>query len=72
MAAGAFQELVSHVEWGQPLELFPTGKATNVARTIWSTCHCYISLELFNINFSNKPDETYARLLIGLRNSLAT
>ena len=72
LAAGAFQELVNHLERCQVLGLFQSDKATNVAQMMWATCHGYVSLEILNINFSDKPDETYIRLLSGLRNGLAT
>ena len=72
MAAGAFEELVGHVERCQALGLFRSDKATNVAQMLWATSHGYVSLEILGINFSDRPEETYQRLLTALRDGLAT
>jgi AcrR family transcriptional regulator len=68
VAGRAHQALVAHVERCQEIELFAGVSANDAAQVIWSACHGYVSLELIGINFSAKPDETYALMLETLRN----
>ena len=72
MAAGAFQELVGHIERCQTQGLFAAHKATDMAQMMWATSHGYVSLEILGVNFSERPDETYLSLLRALRSGLTS
>jgi AcrR family transcriptional regulator len=70
VAARAHQALVAHVERCQEIGLFADASPNDAAQVIWSACHGYVSLELIGINFSARPDETYAMMLETLRDGL--
>ena len=63
VAGRAHQALVTHVERCQAIGLFSGANANDAAQVIWSACHGYVSLELIDINFSAKRDETYVFML---------
>ena len=65
-AARAFGELVNLVLRAQGAKEIQDGSASDIAQTVWSACHGFVSLELLSINFSTNPDASYQNLLTTL------
>jgi AcrR family transcriptional regulator len=67
VAAEAYETLVVTVERCQEAGFLLGAPAHDAAQVIWSACHGYVALELLDINFATNRDETFAHLLMTLR-----
>lgn len=59
----SIQVLINDIELLQARQQVRTGDSLALAQQVWSVVHGYVSLELFTINFSSTPNETYRQLL---------
>ncbi len=59
----SIQVLIADIELLQSQQEIRDGDSLSIAQQVWSVVHGYVSLELFTLNFSSTPDETYGRLL---------
>ncbi len=69
-AARAFEALVNQVERAQVEGHFTGAAPGDVAQMLWSTCHGFVSLEILDVNFANRRDDTYAAMIAGLLRGL--
>jgi AcrR family transcriptional regulator len=63
IAAAAFSELVTHVQYAIDRDAIPPADALDVAQQIWSTVHGAVSLELAGLIRTQDPAASYEHLL---------
>ena len=61
--ARSIRVLIDDIEQLQLAGDIRAGDPLAIAQEVWSIVHGYVSLELFTLNFSSTPEETYRQLL---------